>query len=287
MAGIMRASLKDRPYWEYLAATYELLGHPLRPSEEDVRIFDLALLRWLEAHPVTGLRAILLGATPALTTMRWPAHTTLIGCDASVPMMLSVWPCDRGRTVFGICGNWMDLPLAPSSLQIAVGDGALNCLPNRGAAIDVCRSVRGALADDGLFLARCYIRPEQPETPGQVFEEMFRGAIPSFGEFKFRLLLAMPQDTRSSLAVEAVYRLWASHSINLVGLAAVTGWPLSQIETIEGYRNSSTVYYLPQLDEMRSVLDEQFDEISMATPSYPLGRCCPVFAFRARPGIRS
>lgn len=270
-------------YWQHLAGAYELLGSPLRPLPEDIGIFEGAVDDWAAAHPVDHPRALLLGSTPAIALMRWPASATLIGADESSPMMRSAWPGDRSPTRFGVCASWFRLPLPFSSVHIAIGDGSLNCIRHPETAAAVCRSLREVLTEEGLLLLRCYVRPESQERPEQVFDDMFRGAILTFSQFKFRLYLAMPQDLRSGVALNDFYRLWASHSIEPTRLAALTHWPLPEIQTIEGLRDSSTVHTFPTLSEFRSLLHEHFDEAGMITPSYPLGGHCPILILRPRP----
>ena len=94
----------------------------------------------------------------------------------------------------------------------------------------------------------------------------------------------MPQDLRSGLAVHDLYRLWASYSIDPVRLAALTHWPLPEIETLENFRDCSTVHTFPTLAEFRYLLHEHFDEAGMITPSYPLGEHCPILVLRPRSG---
>jgi SAM-dependent methyltransferase len=228
----------------------------------------------------------LLGATPGIALMRWPAGTTLIGADESCHMLRSAWPPNGTGTRFGVRANWLRLPLPLSSVHMAIGDGSLNCVRHPEAANVVCQSLRGVLTLDGLLVLRCFVRPEQPETPEQIFDDMFRGAIPTFSQFKFRLFLAMRQDLRSGLAVDDLYRLWASYSIDPVRLAAQTRWPLAEIETVENFRDSSTVHTFPTLAEFRCLLHEHFDEAGMIAPSYPLGRHCPILILRPHSGAR-
>lgn len=282
----MLTSLKKSSHWQRLAGAYELVGSPLRPLPEDIGIFERAADDWAAAHQVDYPRALLLGATPAIALMGWPAGTTLIGADESCHMIRSVWPGDRVGTRFGIRANWLHLPLPLSSVHIAVGDGSLSCVRHPEAARAACLSLRGVLAGDGLLLLRCFVRPEKPERPEQIFDEMFCGAIPTFSQFKFRLFLAMRQDLRSGLALDELYRLWASYSIDPVRLAALTRWPLPEIETMEFFRDSSTVHTFPTLAEYRCLLHEHFDEAGMITPSYPLGGHCPILILRPRSGTR-
>jgi SAM-dependent methyltransferase len=278
--------VQKNSYWQHLAAAYELLGSPLRPLPEDIGIFEGAVDTWAAAHPGDQPRTLVLGATPAIALMRWPAATTLIAADESYAMMRTAWPGDRAPTRFGVCANWFRLPLLFLSVHLAIGDGSLNCVRHPEAANAVCQSLRGLLTGDGLLLLRCYVRPEEPERPEQIFDDMFGGAILTFSQFKFRLYLAMPQDLRSGVALDDVYRLWASYSIEPARVAALTHWPLPEIQTIEALRDSSTVHTFPTLAEFRCLLHEHFDEAGMVTPSYPLGGHCPIFILRPRPGAR-
>jgi hypothetical protein len=120
-----------------------------------------------------------------------------------------------------------------------------------------------------------------------VFDDMLRGAIPTFTQFKFRLLLSMRQDLQSGVAVAELHRLWASYSIDPMRLAGITGWPLPQIETIESFRDASTVHTFPTLAEFRGLLHEHFEEVGRITPCYPLGEHCAIFILRPRSGARA
>ena len=274
------AARRQCSHWEYLASAYPLLGSPLRPSPEDIAIAEAAVEAYVATRSAYSSLAVLMGATPDLARMRWPASTKLIGSDASHAMMRFVWPGDEATMRFGICANWLAFPLPPSSVQIVVGDGSLNCVRHPEEADALCASVRDVLVEDGLMVLRCFVRPHQPESVDGVFSEMYRGAIPTYSQFKFRLFVAMEQDLRRGLAVAELYRLWASYSIDPVCLAKATGWPLSEIQTMDGFRDSSTVHTFPTMTEFRGLLERHFDLVDIRTPSYPLGEQCPTFVVR-------
>ena len=273
-------------YWPRLAAAYKFLGSPLRPSDEDVQVMEQAVEAWHAANPGIQPRALILGATPALALMRWPTGTRLIGADSSHGAMHSIWPGNEAGARLGICANWMNLPLAAASVHIAIGDGALICTRYPEEARALCASVRGVLHPTGVLILRAYIRPERAELPEQVFAAMFNGSIATFTQFKFRLLLSMAGDVRRGVPVDEVYRVWAAHSIDVQKLAGITGWPVAEIKTMEGYRGAATVHSFPSLTELRGILDESFDELSATPMSYPSGEHCPIFVLRPRPGVR-
>ena len=276
----MLASAAKAAYWDSLAESYRSLGSPFRPISEDVRIYEKAVADWAAERPRGAVQGLVLGSTPALAGLGWPTGTQLISVDNSFSMVRSVWPAADRRP--GICGSWTDLPLRDHSIDVAVGDGSLNCVRHPEPVETVCRSLSRALSPDGLFLLRTYVRPEEPESVEQVFEDMFRGAIPSLTHFKLRLFLAMPQDRRSGAALEDFYELWLEHVIDPACIAQATGWPLEDIQTLSAYRQSSTVHTFPTLAEFRGLLHRHFDECAIVTPNYLLGEHCPIFVLRPR-----
>ena len=234
------------------------------------------------SHAKDCLQALLLGVTPAIVRMQWPERTSLLAVDNSTAMAQALWSRDVPRNRWVVCGHWLAMPRRDRSCDVVIGDGSMNCVryPDdfRAVAAEVCRLLR----DDGIFVSRCFLQPAVPERPEDVFADLFRTTIPSFHHFKFRLLLAMQRSTQEGIPVKDVYRFWASRNVDLDLLISRTGWERSAIETMELYRDQGTVHTFPTLPEWRSVLLEFFDEISLSTPSYNLGECCPTLVLRRR-----
>lgn len=278
----MAVSVGARSYWSGLARSYEALGSPLRPASEDIRFLEGTVASWAARHADVQLHALLLGVTPEIAEMRWPNSSSLIALDNSMPMAQAVWPGNvpSGRQV--VCGDWCALPVQGSSCHLAIGDGSLNCLRYPDGFHAAAEALRDVLSDDGLLVLRCYTQPVAQERPEEVFEDMLRGAIPSFHHFKFRLLMALQPSTCQGIAVSEVYRFWAERNADARGLMARSGWEKQAIEMIELYRGSDTVHTFPTLSEFRSVLHEFFDEISVHTSSYNLGERCPILVWKPR-----
>ena len=216
--------------------------------------------------------------------MRWPAASSLTAVDGSAAMVRIVWPGDIPLKQQVVCGNWLALPLPDSSRRVVIGDGSMNCLPYPDGYRKLAAEVRRVLSPDGIYILRCYIQPEAPESPQQVFADLFHpDALPSFHHFKFRLLMAMQQSAQTGIAVHDVYQYWTERKIDTALLTSRAGWENSAIETIELYRQSATVHTFPSLAEYRSVLGEFFDEISFSSPPCTLGERCPILVLRPRP----
>ena len=269
-------------YWNSFADSFRALGPPLRPSAEDIGSMEEAAYAWAAAHPGRPLHALLLGVTPGIAEMRWPDRTSLMAVDSSPAMTRAVWPGNISGKRWVVCGDWHALPRAERSCDFVVGDGSINCLSYPDGYRALAAGVHRVLRDDGLFVLRCYLRPELQESPEDVVART--AAFPSFHHFKFSLLMAMQRCVCEGIAVDRVHRFWAGLKLEEESLAARTGWEKSAIRTIEFYRGTNTVHTFPSLAELRAMLLEFFDEISLTRPSYPLGKRCPTLVLKPLAG---
>ncbi len=271
-------------FWSSLGRAYERSGPPLRPSLADIQLIESALEAWRGQHPSQPLRALLLGVTPGLAEMRWPEPSTLLGVDNSMPMVRGVWPGDVPGRRRAVCASWLALPVARGAIHIVAGDGSINCVRYPDGFRALAESVSGVLAQDGIVAIRCFVQPPVQETPEDVFADIPR--TPDFHYFKFRLLMSMQRDSRDGVAVDEVYRCWASHSVDRKLLNTRLGWEDEVIDTIELYKGKDTVHTFPTLLEVRSVFDTFFEETGCLFHSCPMGERCPVLVWRPRLGRR-
>jgi len=261
-------------YWSSAARQYTELRPPLRPCAEDILFFEETAGKYALQHPEQANRALLLGVTPDIAQMRWPSSFSLLGVDRSNEMVNAVWPGNISGKRWAVNGDWLSLPQPPASCDIAIGDGSLNCLryPDQHRAF--LRSVCTALKAEGILVLRCFTQPEQQERTDQLFEAALRGEIPTFTQFRLRLLMAMQRSTGEGVAVSSVYRFWADRSATQMSRLRAL-WPKADIDYIELYRDAGAVHTFPTLAECRAVLSEFFDEVSASFPTYYAGERCP------------
>lgn len=189
----MATPQEGRTYWSSLAGGYSLLDSPLRPSSQDIRTIQEAVAGWQAGHPSAAVKALLLGVTPAIANMEWPDGSWLLGVDSSAAMVESVWPGDVPGRRSAVCGDWRAVPVPGSAVNVVIGDGSFSCVRYPHDLRAVVAEVLRALTADGILILRCYIRPEERESPDDVVEDMLRGPIPSFHAFKLRLLRSPPR----------------------------------------------------------------------------------------------
>ena len=283
----MATPQESRTYWSGLAAAYSLLDSPLLPSTEDIRTIKEAVARWLATHAAVSVKALLLGVTPAIANMEWPGGSWLLGVDNSAAMLGSVWPGDVPNRRSAVCGDWRAVPAADSSVNVVIGDGSFSCVRYPDALRAVVAEMHRVLTADGILILRCYLQSDRRDSPDDVIEDLLRGAIPTFHAFKLRLLISMQQSPEEGVVLDKVYRYWNSRRIDADDLALRTGWPAALVRSLELYRGTSTVHAFPTLMQLRAVLAPYFDEISLSTPSYPLGERCPILMAAPRHDDRS
>jgi hypothetical protein len=61
---------RELAHWPGIARSWHLVGPPLRPSPEEIELFERSIMRW--AQGAQEIQALILGVTPELFLLRWP-----------------------------------------------------------------------------------------------------------------------------------------------------------------------------------------------------------------------
>jgi len=281
----MNANMVD-PYsqvthWARMGEYYALYGSPLSPCGQDIAAFQRAIDCWRSGYVREHLRILLCGVTPGIAGMSWPDDAEILAVDRSEAVIHALWPRPAGRR-WPLCGDWLHLPQADASCDIAAGDGSFNCMNYPQGYLALASSLHRILRTGGLLLMRCFIRPDRPEEPAQLFTDLRAGQFTSFHHFKWRLAMAMQADVGRGVLVSEVFEAWVAAGMSVEQLSRQTGWDQKVIETIQLYEGKQTPLSFPSLAELQAVLRSYFDPISIERPQYPLGERCPTVAFIRR-----
>jgi len=276
-------TIPETMHWALMGELYSLYESPLTPCGQDVAAFQRVISCWQSAYGRQHLRILQCGVTPALASMAWPDGAELLAVDKTEGAIRALWPRPPGRR-WALCANWLQLPQADASCDVAAGDGSFNCMQYPQEYLALAASLHRILRPGGLLLMRCFIRPEPPETPEQVFAGLRAGQCASVHEFKWRLVMALQPDITRGVLVGDVSRAWARARVSTARLSRQTGWDPKVIDTIRIYEGKHTLLSFPTLAELQAVLRGTFDQVSIETPQYPLGERCPTVAFIRRQG---
>jgi SAM-dependent methyltransferase len=257
-------------HWDGLASQWNRLSSPLRPCAEDVEIMQRALV------PGAGL-TLLLGVTPELASLPGP----LVAIDNNAAMIGALWP--RDHTAHRVIqGDWLTLPFAPHTFDAIIGDGSLTLLSYPAQYERLFGQLERVVKPGGKILIRLFVSPELSETCEHVCHEALNGKIGSFHAFKWRLSMAIAAASpEHNVSVAETHASFDRLLPDRHRLAAVTGWNLEDIATIDLYRGSSARYSYPTLAQVRQILPQGIKEIGLAQGSYELAERCPTLILKA------
>lgn len=223
-----------------------------------------------------------LGVTPELVHLPWPAPVELRAYDHSAQMIAAVWRPHPAVACTVTRADWRCIPAEASSFQAVVGDGALNVLPGLSDYGSVLRELHRVLAPGGSVVLRCFIRPDRPETLAQVRAAVSGGTVGSFHALKWRLAMSLANGPGASVAVTAIHDAFVAAFPSPGALADMTGWPFAVIDTIDAYRGASTRYSFPTLSELRQACLPYFDLADIAYGTYELAERYPTLTLTRR-----
>jgi SAM-dependent methyltransferase len=270
-------------HWTRHAAQWGRVGSPLRPVAEDADLYWRVIASSVAASKLAAARVLLLGVTPELTSLPWPRQSSLLACDLSLDMLRSIWPLGRfpGVSAGALNANWLALPLTAGACSLIVGDGSLSVFDQAADYRRGARELHRVLEPDGCLVLRLYCQPAVPESPEQVFADLRLGRVGNFHAFKWRLVMAIHADDANARLAD-IWACWEREFPDPEKVAALSGWPLETIRTLEAYRNASARYSFHTMDEVRSMLSPEFEILAAAWPRYELGERCPIASFRRR-----
>lgn len=253
-----------KDHWPTHARQWARIGPPLRPSPADVALMEAAVAG--RAAP----RALLLGVTPELATMAWPAGTRLTAIDHSEAMIDAVFPAGAGDA---LRGEWTAIPRPDASFDVVVGDGCLSCLAYPVGYAAVGAELRRVLAPGGRVVLRLFALV--PEPLAQVADDLHAGRIAGFHALKWRIAMAI-QPADRTVAVAEILAAFDRIAPDRDALP----WPRETVDTIDAYRGSTIRYTFPTADEQVAALGIPLTEIRHA--GYELGDRCPTVVLDSR-----
>jgi SAM-dependent methyltransferase len=259
-------------HWPLHARAWSLVGPPLRPCAEDIRIVRHVIA------PLDAPDALVLGVTPELIAAM---PGSVLAVDRERSMIDALFEPAPNRTA--LVGDWLALPVPDASIDVALGDGCctLFAFPSdyRTFAGELLRVVRPG----GLVVLRLFALPEKPETLDEVRASL--ADIGSFDALKWRIAMAI-QSPERAVPVSAIRDAFDAIVPDRAVLAVEKGWRREVIDHIDIYRGSPAVYSFPTLDEFRAVM-APLEMVSCITPSYELGDRCPTLVLRHSPSMSS
>jgi ubiquinone/menaquinone biosynthesis C-methylase UbiE len=225
----------------------------------------------------------LLGVTPGIVAMPLPAGSVLVPVDWSEGMIRHVLP--RAGDAWGalpVRGDWRELPLADSSIDVAFCDLLFPAMPTFDDGELALRELARVLRRGGMLCIRCFVRADPEEKPEQLLRELAERRTPDLAVFRMRLAAAVQGAARSGAVLSEVWKVFDQRFTDREALARVYAAGPQAFETIERWKNLRFRYAFATLAELSELARPHFEVEETEFPDYIAGRRIVRLALRNR-----
>ncbi len=249
---------------------------PWSPTDEDLAFVGAITKPVLNrtAHPTV----LVLGVTPRLVHMDWPAGTEIVAVDSSPGMIASTFQPHPNLASRAICAPWSDIPIDDASMDTIVGDGSLNSLSALADYAGVFGEAARILKATGVLALRCFVRPDDVEAPEDVVTRARDGAFPTTAGFRFRLCLALARDD-GSVELGRLHATFNRLVPDRDALSRITGWPRADIDRVDVDTGSKVRFTFPTQVQFAQLCAPHFHIERMEHGSYTQSEQCPTILF--------
>ena len=263
-------------YWDRIADLWRLFGPPIRPVAEDLAVYQEIVDRGTALMDVPP-RVLLLGVTPELYRLRWPADAEVFALDNSPPMIEAVW---QGPADTAVTGSWTAMPFADQSFTLLLCDAGVGLLDPVGQG-ELLGEVQRVLVSGGTFAVRLFAPQGRTGTVSEIFEDLDRGGIPTLDALKLRMWGALQENPVDGVRPSEVARRILEAYGPWDRLAQTQGWHPDYVRALELQLDNQASFHLVDAEELGQQGYRAGLEPSGAhRPAHGYGDSCPVVEFR-------
>lgn len=168
----MKNSVGKSQFWQKYAPLWSQVRPPVRPSQEDIRLYNLFLQKTI--GKLKRPQILILGATPELRDLASQYSATVTVLDYSLEMIIAMTRLMRKENPAEVWvkGDWVDAPLRENYYDAILGDGVYN---NVGP--ELSRSwwlhLRALLKPSGALVTRIAVMID-PEARQELLAQVLR-----------------------------------------------------------------------------------------------------------------
>ncbi len=228
------------------------IGSPCRPTEEDGQLL-LQMAAPCLRDRADAAKIVVMGVTPEIVQLAWPAQVRLQAFDHSPKMIASVWRPHPNLPSNVQQVRWQNMPLADHSIDCIVGDGSLTVIDTLEDYPEVLAELARVLKPTGALVLRCFISPDQPERVEDIAAHALAGSIKSFHALKWRVAMAMSAKREFSVRLmdirAVIDKLFPDRNL----LAERAGWLRESIDTIDAFDGVESCITFPTLSAFTEI----------------------------------
>ncbi len=266
--------------WENWAKRWTKIQPPARPIPEEVATFEEFAGTVCSGARARAPRALLLGVTPEIATMRWPAGTRLLALDLSPVMIRTLWPREAVPDAVVGRADWRAMPVRDRAYDVVIGDGILLWQRYPDDFYALAREFRRVLTDGGAVIARLFAKPDHDDALDAIFADLRAGRIPNSAVAHLRLGMALRRSLGEGTRLGDVYDAWHDNVPDEAELLPSLGWWPEWIGTFEVYRGLDTRLSFLTVAELCDVFAPAFRLAECRSARYDERGMCPTVVFR-------
>ena len=272
----MLKTIRRVSLWDQIADLWRLFGPPIRPVADDLAVYQEIVDRATASIEVPP-RVLLLGVTPELYRLCWPADARVFALDSSAPMIEAVW---QGPPDMAVAGSWTAMPFADQSFTLLLCDAGVGLLDPVGQG-ELLTEVQRVLAPGGTFAVRLFAPQGRTGTVAEIFEDLDDGCIPTLDALKLRLWGALQQNPVEGVRPSEVARRILEARGPWDRLAQTQGWHPDYVRALELQLDSPASFHLVDAEELgRRGFRAGLDPPGVHRPGHDYGDSCPIVEFR-------
>jgi SAM-dependent methyltransferase len=262
--------------WGADSDLWQVIPEPFKPSTDDIALYRRAIPPELLAEDAKP-RILLLGVTPPLADLPWPAGSELHAVDYDDVMIATLWKPRPGAQCH--LARWQDMPLPDDHFDLVIGDGSFSALASGDDYDGVLREIARVSRPSAPLIARFFIRPEPRMSLTQVAEAA-PTALAHYRAASKRLLVllaaANPDGTAYTPDVPGrIAAEWGDLDEYLLALND----PLDERELSKVVFGFEQRLNYPTESDIRARFAPYYHDIRFDYPGYDAGHCCPIVRF--------
>ena len=267
--------------WDKHSNQWGRIGSPCRPTEEDGQLL-LQMATPSLRDRADAANVVVMGVTPEIVQLAWPAQVRLQAFDHSPEMIASVWRPHPNLSSNVQQVRWQNMPLADHSIDCIVGDGSLTVIDSLEGYPEILVELARVLEPEGSLVLRCFVSPDQPERVEDIAADALSGSIKSFHALKWRVAMAMCAEREFSVRLmdisAAINKLFPDRNL----LVERAGWLRESIDTMGAFDGVESCITFPTLSALTEISAPCIELVDLQYGRYEMAECCPTICFKPR-----
>lgn len=244
---------------------WDKIVSPARPSASDINSFKSLV----PEGPI-----LLLGVTPEIAN----SYDNVLAVDRDIKMIQNVWPGDT-ETKHAINSDWKTF-LPGKKFNGIIGDCALTMLGNKKDITNVNLKFLEMLNPGGTVAHRIFHKPKEQVTKQHLLDMLSKPATMNFNAFKWTMFMYYAEEVHNQIKVTNIRKLFNELCPVRKTVSELTGWTMSQINSIDIYEHSDwEVIVLSKKEWLETIPKGAVNVKFTYQDDYDLAELCPILSF--------